>query len=214
MKAYVINLKSRPDKWVAIKKRFAGSGIQLKRLEAVNSKSNGAHGCILSVIKALRLAKKEGLSNVLIVEDDCLPVAGWKTRWKKIRKWLDSNPDKWDMYSGGSHSIVFPREIDRADGIAYYDPLWSLASHWLYIPERSYDMLLSHYDTYSYGTSIIPALGIDVHNNLFKTVVSHPFIAYQESGYSDINKTYRNTHTIFKGAEDGLRRGRTRKSKP
>jgi hypothetical protein len=213
MKAYVINLKSRPDRWASIKKRFSGSDIELERLEAVKSPSNGAHGCFLSFIKALKLAKKAGLPNVLILEDDCLPVVGWKGRWRKIQKWLDSRPEKWDLYSGGSHQIAFAKQIGQEEGIIYYDPVWSIAAHWLYIPERSYDMLLSHYEKYSYGAAVWSKLGIDVHNNLFKTVITHPFVAYQESGHSNINKTYRNTNKIFKNAEMGLGHQRTLKSK-
>ena len=209
MKAFVINLKSRPDRWAKIQKHFAGSDIELVRLEAVKSENNGAHGCFLSFIKALKRAKKEGLPNILILEDDCLPVAGWKTKWQKIQKWLDSHPKKWDLYSGGSHHIKFAKEIGRKDGIIYYDPLWSVAAHWLYIPERSYNMLLSHYEKYNFTAGIWSMLGIDTHNNLFKTVITHPFVAYQESDYSNLHKSYRNLRKTFKNSENRL--GTTRK---
>jgi hypothetical protein len=203
MKAFVINLKSRPDRWAKIKKHFAGSNIELVRLEAVKNGNNAAHGCFLSFIKALKRAKKEGLPNILILEDDCLPVAGWKDKWQKIQKWLDSHPKKWDLYSGGSHHIAFAKEIGSEDGIVYYDPFWSIAAHWLYIPERSYDMLLSHYEKYSFTASLLH-FGVDVHNNLFKTVITYPFVAYQDSDYSNLRKTYRNQKKTFKNSEKGL----------
>jgi hypothetical protein len=212
MQAYVINLKSSPERWAAIKGRFANSDVKLTRIDAVKSKYNGAHGCFRSFIKALRLAKRNHLPNVLILEDDCLPVNGWRSKWRKIKSWLDANPEKWDLYSGGAHQIHYAREIGREDGIIYYDPLWSVAAHWLYVPERSYETLLRYYELASSGTALIPDMGIDVHNNLFKTVITDPFIAYQKSGHSDINKIYRNTTKLFKNAERGLRATRKRVS--
>jgi GR25 family glycosyltransferase involved in LPS biosynthesis len=204
MKAFVINLKSRPDRWAKIQKRFAGSDIELLRLEAVKSETNGLHGCFLSHIKALKRAKKEGLPYILILEDDCLPAVGWKSNWQKIKKWLDSHPKKWDIYSGGAHGIVFPNEIGRKDGIKYYDPLWSVGTQWLYIAERSYDMILSHYDKYNFTAKLWVPFGNDAHNNLFKTVITCPFLAYQDSDNSDIGKKYRNQRKTYKNAERKL----------
>lgn len=205
MKAFVINLKSRPDRWAKIKARFANSDIKLERINAVKSTHNGAHGCFLSFIKALKLAKQKDLESVLILEDDCLPVPGWKKTWAVVQTWLEQNPEKWDIYSGGAHKIAFANKIGQADTVVFYDPAWSVAAHMLFIPKRSYDMLLNHYEKVSYGAAVWPLLGVDVHNNLFKTVISHPFIAYQDSGFSNINKTHRNTNRIFRNAENGLR---------
>ena len=205
MQAYVINLRSSPERWKAIKREFVDSDIRLTRIDAVKSPYNGAHGCFRSFIKALKQAKRRHLPNVLILEDDCLPVTGWRSKWRKIQAWLDAHPEKWDLYSGGAHQIHLAREIGREDGVVYYDPAWSVAAHWLYIPERSYDRLLNYYELASSGTALVSSLGIDVHNNLFKTVISDPFVAYQKSGASNINKTYRNTTKLFRNAERGLR---------
>jgi hypothetical protein len=203
MLTYVINLDSRPDRWTSIQKAFAGSNLQLERISAVK-KSNGSYGNILSFIKALKLAKKMRLANVLIMEDDCKPRPGWARRWRLIRQWLDVNPDAWDIYSGGAWQIVAPRKIAAFDGITIYDPLWAVSSHWLYIPERSYDKLLEHYIQASHLTKYVGLLGIDVHNNLFKTVTSYPFLAYQASGYSNISQKSRNVETMFGNAESRL----------
>jgi len=209
MNAFVINLKSRPDRWGKIQKRFANSDMKLTRIDAIKS---GAHGCFLSFIKALKLAKRLGLPEVLILEDDCLPVAGWKSKWRRIHTWLSSNPDKWDLYSGGAHKIIWPEKIGHADGINYYNPAWSIAAHWLYIPERSYTMLLEHYTKVSGFALYNGLLGIDVHNNLFKTVISCPFIAYQDSGVSNVRGTYRDTKQLFIDAEADLCTSNRRKT--
>ena len=87
---YVINLDSRPDNWSDIKKHFKGTNFKLTRIPAV-IKNVGAYGTFLSFIKALKLAKKKGLSEILILEDDCLPVKGFEKRWETIKDWLDKN---------------------------------------------------------------------------------------------------------------------------
>ena len=201
MQVFVINLDSRPDRWAKIKERFRG--FKLERVSAV-VKPVGAHGNFLSMIKAIKLAKKRGLDEVLILEDDCLPVAGYKKRWTKVKEWLNTNPDKWDIYSGGAHQIVMAQPIGHQGNIKFYDPAWSVAAHWIYIQSRSYDMLLDHYTKYSFGTAYIPLLGVDVHNNLFKTVISSPFLAYQDSGYSNIRGLKRNTRKLFRNSERRL----------
>jgi len=202
MEAFVINLDSRPDRWLMMKKRFPN--FKLTRIPAV-VKSVPAYGNFLSMIKAIKLAKKRGLDEILILEDDCLPVKGFLNRWASIKEWLDLNPDKWDVYSGGAHKIILPSLIGEHKSIKFYDPVWSVAAHWIYVEKRSYNKLLAHYSRYCSGTQVVPMLGVDVHNNFFKTVISYPFIAYQDSGFSDIKKQKRDTRKIFRNAERGLK---------
>ena len=210
MRAFVINLKTRTDRYEKIKKIFADSPIQVSRIDAV--KSNNPHnGLLKSFIKALRKARAMKLKNILILEDDCLPTSGWRKRWKLICKWLEDNPDKWDIYSGGNHSILFPQQVGKIDNIKFYDPLYSLASHWIYVPQRSYDKLIEHYSFILKLSPILPIISVDHLNNALKTVVSHPFMAYQRSDYSNTRKVYRNTEKMFSNAENSL--GKTRRSR-
>lgn len=202
---FVINLDKRPDRWELIKKRFAGSDFKLERISAV-VKPVGAYGNFLSVIKAVKLAKKRRLEEILIVEDDCLPKRGFEKRWASIKMWLDINPDKWDIFSGGSHSIILPDLIGEIDGIKIYNPLWAVASHWIFIPQGSYDKVLKYYQNFSIVANYCPLLGVDVHNNFLKTVISVPFLAYQDDGYSDISKNKRQTRKkLFRNCEKGIR---------
>jgi hypothetical protein len=57
----------------------------------------------------------------------------------------------------------------------------------------------------SFGTRLMPLAGINVHNNLFKTVTSYPFIAYQEDGSSDISGKGRMLEKEFAEAEKQLK---------
>ena len=201
--AFVINLDSRQDRWVNIKKHFKGSNFKLHRVSAV-VKEVGAYGTFLSFIKAIKLAKKKGLSEVLILEDDCLPKKGFKERWVTIKAWLDRHPTKWDIYSGGATNIYMPHLIGESKGINFYNPAWSTCAHWIYMQSRVYDTILDHYNKYSFACNYVPTLNADIHNNLFKTVISYPFMAYQDSGFSNLSKTRRNRRKDFQEAEKGL----------
>jgi len=205
MKAFVINLNDRHDRWLNIQRHFDGSNITLERISAVKHRV-GAYGNFRSFIKAIKLAQRLRLPNILILEDDCLPRPGWMDLWPEVVAWLDMNPDKWDIYSGGAWHMYFPTEVGRSESVVFYDPAWSVAAHWLYIPERSYAGLLAHYERASFATKVMPALGINVHNNAFKTVVSYPFMAYQESGFSDIKGETRPLEKQFINAERSLRK--------
>lgn len=207
MKAFVINLKSRPDRWARMKKVFANSDIKISRINAVLAE-NPHYGVMKSFLRALRKAQALKLDNVLLLEDDCMPTAGWRSRWTKICSWLHENPDKWDLYSGGNWAIWFPHEVGHIDDIKFYDPAYSLASHWLYVPQRSYDKLIDYYSWVLNMSPILPTVAIDQHNNLFKMVISHPFMAYQKSNYSNTRHRYLNTERMFSLAEKSLRRTR------
>jgi GR25 family glycosyltransferase involved in LPS biosynthesis len=201
---FIINLDSRPDRWSKIQREFKGADFKLHRVSAV-VKEVGAYGNFLSIINAIKLAKQKGLSEVLILEDDCLLKKGFEKRWVTIKEWLDKNPTKWDIYSGGAALIYMPELIGVSKSVKFYNPVWSTCAHWIYIESRIYDKLLDHYNKYSFACNYFPALNADIHNNLFKTVISYPFMAYQESGFSNLTKTRRNRRKDFQEAEKGLR---------
>jgi hypothetical protein len=200
---FVINLDSRPDRWKKMKERFSDSEFKLRRVPAVKSYLP-THGNFLSVIKAIEMAKRKGADSALILEDDCLPVKGFLKKWKIVKKWLDSHPEKWDLYSGGALNISIPEPIGRVGGIKFYDPVWFTSSHFIYLRKKSYDLVLDHYKSFSFFSSFIPILGIDNLNNFLRTVVSSPFIAYQDSGFSDIRKQTRKLKKEFSNSEEKL----------
>jgi len=200
---FVINLDSRPDRWKKMKERFSDSEFKLHRVSAVKAKM-GSYGNFLSTIKAIKMAKKEGVDSALILEDDCLPVKGFLKKWAIVKSWLDKHPDKWDLYSGGALNIVMPGLVGQSKGIRFYNPMWSTTSHFIYLHKKSYDLVLNHYKKFSFFTKFIPILGVDVQNNLVKTVISSPFLAYQDSGFSDIRRQTRKREKEFSNTENRL----------
>jgi len=201
MDTFVINLDSRPDRWKNMQKRFKGPQFKLRRFTPIEA-SNPQYSLLLTTIEILKAAKKEGLANILILEDDCLPVN--LEIWPKIKAWLNTHKDKWDIYSGGAQNIYFPNLVGETGQIKFYDPVWSTAAHFLYVAQKSYNKVISHYSNFKYVTNLVPFVSTDIHNNFLKTIVSYPFVAYQDSGYSDVSKTRRNRKKDFRQAEKGL----------
>lgn len=71
---YCINLDSAIDRWEAMQARFRRLGIlhRVRRFSAVETPESHHVGCALSHRRILEQARKEGLSNVLVFEDDAL----------------------------------------------------------------------------------------------------------------------------------------------
>lgn len=206
--AYVINLDSRPDRWEKMQERFKGSQVELHRVSAIK-KRPGAYGLLLTAIKVLENAKAKGLQAILLLEDDCLPTPGWQERWALVKKWLHENPKLWDIYSGGTSSYHSPKEVGHIENIRFFQPKNTFGTHWVYIPARSYDMMINVYKKYKNTTRVKPTMGIDIINRYVKRVISYPFVAYQDDGFSDLKNEVRSRKRLFNKTEKSL--GRTRK---
>jgi hypothetical protein len=86
--AYVINLNHRVDRWIQINKKFKNSNFRLIRVPAIKNE-NGALGCGLSFLKAVKYAKDKKLDSILIFEDDNKPLDNFEARWLIIKEWLN-----------------------------------------------------------------------------------------------------------------------------
>lgn len=224
MEAYVLNLDRRPERWEQIQMRFKGFPIKLHRISAIPHR-NGAYGNFQSFLKALRIAKQKKLDSILILEDDCIPRADWLKRWAELKVWLDSNPDMWDIYSGGAwggnstlQSLsdflgMDPEPIGRAGPNTIFKyPFLTLGAHWLYVPKRSYLRMLDIFSKLSILPALDKRLGMDFLNGLFfRAVSSYPFLAYQASSYSNIDKGHVDKQTFIKESESRVRRHLTRR---
>jgi len=185
MEAFVMNLNKRQDRWKAIQE---SADMKLHRIAAID-KDPGAYGLVLTIMKVLRYAKKQGLPEILLLEDDCVLKSGWKERWLSIKEWLEAHPDDWDIYSGGAQAYGDAKEVGHTGSIRLFQPKWSHGAHFMYIPSRSYDMMLAEYKKYAPTTKADPKFGADMINGHLKRLISHPFVAYQENGLSNIETT-------------------------
>lgn len=128
-RAYVINLDNRSDRWEWMQKQLAALGIEAERFSAVSIASmqqpvpetlrrfllevDGAGpgferklaatwACMQSHLGVIELAKKQGLSSVLIMEDDCHFESFASAVLRRATKQSSAvNPDI--IYLGGTH---------------------------------------------------------------------------------------------------------------
>ncbi|HWX40177.1 MAG TPA: glycosyltransferase family 25 protein [Blastocatellia bacterium] len=105
-----INLDRRPDRWEQMQLKFARHGIRsVRRFRALDGgtlkipagwvHTPGAYGCLLSHLQVVREARRLGVSEVLIFEDDVVFDSRLQTKFAAYIKQL---PADWDMLFFGA----------------------------------------------------------------------------------------------------------------
>jgi len=199
MDAYVINLKRRIDRWTAIQAAFKDTGVMLHRVDAVEH-PNGSYGCSMSHLKIVQMAKDKGLSSVLILEDDCLPGDKFADRWSRIKKWLDTHPDEWEIFNGGG-SVVGDCKLYKCpeSDICFFKTSTMWHAHFIYIPQRMYDKVLEYPDKDTGNITVLIDAWLNQH---FNTLSTYPFLGKTQNGFSNIEKRNRiNISGTFSASE-------------
>ena len=84
---YVINLDRRPDRLKEITKELDDIGLTFKRFPGIDRKP-GIYGCGMSHLAVLKEARRLGLKNVLIFEDDFTFHVSKETFWATMNDFL------------------------------------------------------------------------------------------------------------------------------
>ena len=119
-KVVVINLKRRPERLAFSRKTFSECGWPFKEpciFEAIDGKGvvlphdwphlPGSYGCLLSHRKVLEDSIKEGVENLLVIEDDVFFAQGFR---QKIQNFIENTPP-WDALMIGGYHLTPPIEI-------------------------------------------------------------------------------------------------------
>lgn len=188
---FVINLKSRSDRWNSIQNNFKNTNLKLTRWNAVYGKnltekqinkvtspfgnifcSRGMIGCWLSHYSLWKHIVKNKLNNVLILEDDAEPVADFNN---KINQILSEIPPDYDfVYFGCSGScdkigndtisLLFGKKNkDITDNIMI--PAFPFDMHAYLLSYKGALQLIHHNDLKKVVCPIDQALSMYVHNN-------------------------------------------------
>jgi GR25 family glycosyltransferase involved in LPS biosynthesis len=202
--AYVINLDERKDRYEKFKNNFKDYNITLERVSAIRDPV-GWKGCGYSHMKVIKMAKELKLPTVLICEDDCIPTEHF-SKWFKIKDWLDTHKDKWDIFLGGNSYYGFSEKnssvkpICKLDSIKLYNTKIT-SFQFYYINSSSYDKMLEWEEYVKKNNDWIP---IDLWPNKIelKSISCIPFIVLQEKGYSNIENTVRDYTPQMKVSEE------------
>ena len=183
IKIFVINLTKRKDRLDQVSEML--KGYDWERIEAIET-AKGYYGCVLSHIKALKVAKERDLPEVIIMEDDFHFVGDGKFYYPpecavclyscKLNKKQEYNDNFYRVLDGRHTDFYLVKKH-------YYDKLIKTFT-------ESLMNLLNDYDHKNY---------LDVYwlknqkKHLF--LCPHIRLGYQREGYSDIVNEEKNRET-------------------
>lgn len=185
---YIINLKKRNDRLVKIKKEF--SNYNLNIIEAIENES-GWIGCFESHKKCIKIAKEKQLEYIIVIEDDCIKKQNFDKNLQIILDYLNKN--MWDIFLGGVTKVwEYKNLITLNTDINLINILEGKTSHFVIYNSSSYDYFLNK--------EVNMPIDKCWHNNL-NAITSIPFIAIQNSSYSDIEKKDVDYNSRFESVE-------------
>lgn len=144
-KIYIINLPERKDRREELEEMFKNLGIDSSRFEyfpavrpteAAGFRTIGARGCFMSHLSILEKAKKDGLSSVLIIEDDLDIDKNFTSIEKKLTQELCKQP--WDIVYLG-HPLEL-KNMSTDHFIRYSDEI--ILAHFLGFDKKAIDALV------------------------------------------------------------------------
>lgn len=185
--AFVINLEKRSDRLANIQKNFKEAPFQLVRFNAVVAYPP-QQGCARSFVNLVRMAKEKNLSTVLLFEDDNIPEPNCFKNWSIIKNYLDKNMDKWEIFNGGLHGLSgIQNVISLENGISLIKSNGGYMNNWIYINSSAYDKIL---DWEQKGK---PLIDLWFSGGSFNYWCCYPLLGVQENGFSDIDKSIKNS---------------------
>lgn len=108
---FYINLEHRVDRKIHVEEELKNIGLQdFTRFNAIKME-NGALGCSMSHLKCLQIAKENGWSHVLIVEDDIL-FLDKDVFIKQINNFFKNHIDNWDTLLISGNNIPPYKRLD------------------------------------------------------------------------------------------------------
>jgi hypothetical protein len=196
LKCFCINLDSRPERWSQVQEAFANTGITIERFPAIKDE-NGEQGCGASHVALIKEAQKRGLPWVMVIEDDCQPVADFKDRFPGVRDALWKTRGEWELFNGGPGWIDGPIRPLGEGGL--YEFGKGVFTHFLIVNASAYDKAML-WNLYKDGA-------IDKYYSvaLKKVTTEPPYLAYQRPSMSNIQKKDMDYSGNLRESEEKLR---------
>lgn len=197
-KTIVINLDERQDRYDNFKKEISKFNINnIERFSAIDGKkinnSNnfnllpGEIGIIHSHLEIIKLAIKEKLKNILILEDDVY----FTDELFKLDEYMSLVPKDWDfIYFGGNHLYGQPPELVNNKIIKLN---YTVALQCIAINNTMFEIIESILSNFKKQVDTHYA---ELHNR-FNSYCFYPSIAKQTPGFSDIQNKNVNYDNFF-----------------
>jgi GR25 family glycosyltransferase involved in LPS biosynthesis len=136
---FVINLKEHPERLKRFEKHAKEYGIKYKVFNAIKHEI-GSYGCSLSHLEIIKYAKRKGLKNVLVFEDDAYFVYPKFYVWQEVEKYFSTECDV--FYLGCIAAWNGTSEIIKGEEIEYKSVL---GRHALVYNESFYDYWINQH---------------------------------------------------------------------
>lgn len=193
-KAYVINLESRKDRYQQFDEMSKRANIgEIERLEAVSIPSNPALGCAESHLEVIRRAKAQKIKNVVIFEDDALPVDNFNEIIREAIVQLASLPG-WDLFYFGGHLRAPAKRV--TPNLAKMTGAW--CTHAYAVNESMYDKILE------YDLNKCPVIDVYYSSIMsdFNSYTCYPISIHQRPSKSDLVSTFVDYRELFQRSYD------------
>lgn len=208
--AYVINIKKRNDRWKEICNHFQKKTklLKLVRVDAHVGKPGGIY-CALSHIKIVKMAKKQNLPYVMVLEDDTIiKISDFDTTMGRIMWWLENNINKWNIFNGNPN--IRPKINKKIKCISPYPILfeygYAQTANFVIYNRNCYDKIINFEKIYR--KCIItkkfnyPKLAYDILINKFICIAPYPYLSSQKQDYSNIENKRVNYNNILQNSEN------------
>ena len=199
-----INLKFREDRKRQVQREFFNYGFKKNQLERVDAQfaKNGHFGCLVSHLKAIKMAMDQQLDQVLIVEDDFAWSMGRNATRDVLRENLNDKSwsilllsCKWGKFLPRNTVSSYPTNCQTTTGyVIRKDYYLKLYNHWneyvqkqLISTEKYNKMLVNGHQTALDQSWKILQITDNVNWSITK-----PMLAHQRKSYSNIERKMAN----------------------
>lgn len=183
---YCINLDERTDRWEHAQKEFEKAGIKDRviRFSAIRE-NDGRVGIIKSNLDIIKLAKKKGLKNVLVFEDDVTFIVD--NPQEVLAKTLEQVNLDWVLFYLGANTHnklikIKPNLILLKNAFAVHSMAYS---------EKAYDIFINRYEGLSRISKYNDILDVYLAQHFqekYICLMVNPMMTTQINSYSDIEK--------------------------
>lgn len=187
---YCINLDDRKDRWGNLSKQITEHKLWVTRIPGIKGSDmnlefppeikEGAVGCALSQLFAIKLAKQNKLKSFLLLEDDVEFDSEINSKFNKIYPQI---PNDWDMiYLGGQH--YHGMNLTQINENVYKCE-YTLCAHSVIFKHSVYDRFINKLIDITKPCDVHYA---ESHKEINAYVIV-PHLTWQKNSYSDIEKT-------------------------
>lgn len=189
---YCINLKYRTDRWNLAKKEFEKVGILNKVAHyAVEKDEDSYLGLIKHHLHILKGAKKRGIENVLIFEDDVMFLDKYKPL-ETLRKATEQIKNmEWNLFYL-SATLRVPL-IKKTENLSILK--CAFAAHSIAYNQSIYDKFIDYAENLKSAINEKDRIDVFLADNIQKNntaLICEPIITTQRPSYSDLEEKYVN----------------------